>query len=148
MTIQMHNLKPAGGSRKKSKRVGRGNASGKGTTAGRGTKGQGARTGGRNRRKMRGFRQIMLATPKLRGFKSNRPKPETVSLAAVVKSFGANDPVTPKALLQKDMVTSLRFGVKILGGTKTKLKKKLIVTGCAVTASVKKAIEEAGGEVK
>lgn len=148
MTIQLHNLKPASGSRKKSKRVGRGNSSGKGTTAGRGTKGQSARAGGRNRRKMRGFRQIMLATPKLRGFKSQKPKMATVSLAAVVKEFGASEPVSPKALLQKGLVVSVRNGVKILGGTKTKLKKKLTVTGCTVTASAKKAIEEAGGEVK
>lgn len=148
MAIEMHKLKPAEGSRKKVKRVGRGNSSGKGTTAGRGTKGQAARTGGRNRRKLRGFRQIMLSTPKLRGFKSNKPKPETVSLAAVVRVFGAGEPVSPKALVQKGLVASAANGVKILGGTKAKLKRKLTVTGCAVTASAKRAIEEAGGEVK
>ncbi len=149
MAIEMHNLKPAEGSRKKTKRVGRGNSSGKGTTAGRGTKGQAARTGGRNRRKIRGFRQIMLSTPKLRGFKSNRPKPATVSLAAVAKAFASGETVTPKAVAQKGLVASYDKGVKILGsGAKAKLKTKLVVSGCAVTAGARQAIEAAGGEVK
>jgi large subunit ribosomal protein L15 len=94
------------------------------------------------------MRQIMLATPKLRGFKSNKPKFETVSLAAVAKQFGAGEAITPAALKQKGMVSTVRNGVKVLGGMKAKLDKKLSVSGCAVTASARKTIEEAGGEVK
>ncbi|MFH1047577.1 MAG: 50S ribosomal protein L15 [Patescibacteria group bacterium] len=142
----MHNLKPAAGARTKVKRVGRGNASGKGTTAGRGTKGQAARTGGRNRRKLRGFRQIMLATPKLRGFRSLKAKPETVQLEVISKAFEANEAVTPANVLKKGLVSSAKNGVKIIGAAK--LKKKLAIDGCAVTASVREAIEGAGGEVK
>jgi len=144
--LKMHSLKPKSGSRYKPKRVGRGNASGKGTTAGRGTKGQAARTGGRNRRKLRGFRQIMLATPKLRGFNSFRAKPETVQLAAVVKAFETSEAVTPAALTKKGMVSTSKNGVKIIGGAK--LEKKLVIDGCAVTASVRELVEKAGGEVK
>jgi large subunit ribosomal protein L15 len=147
MAIKMHNLKPAAGARTKVKRVGRGNASGKGTTAGRGTKGQAARTGGRNRRKLRGFRQIMLATPKLRGFRSLKAKPETVQLEVIAKAFEANEAVTPANVLKKGLVSSAKNGVKIIGAA-TKLKKKLAIDGCAVTASVREAIEGAGGEVK
>lgn len=148
MAIEMHNLRSAAGSRKKVKRVGRGNASGKGTTAGRGTKGQGARTGGRNRRKMRGIRQIVLSTPKLRGFKSGRPKPATVSLRSVAGKFEAGEVVNPKTLAQRGLIDPTDGIVKILGDAKLKLKKKLTVADCAVTESVKKAIEEAGGQVK
>ena len=53
MSISMHTLKPAHGSRTKKFRIGRGNASGRGTTAGRGTKGQRARAGGRNKLKVK-----------------------------------------------------------------------------------------------
>jgi len=148
MAIAMHNLKPAGGAKRKFKRVGRGNASGKGTTAGRGTKGQAARTGGRNRRKLRGFRTVMLSTPKLRGFKSDKPKMTTVNLEAVAGEFGSGDVISPKTLAQKGMIASAKGNVKILGNAAFKLKKKLSVAGCAVTGSAKKAIEEAGGEVK
>ncbi len=144
--LKMHNLKPATGSRNKSKRVGRGNSSGKGTTAGRGTKGQASRTGGRNRRKLRGFRQIMLATPKLRGFKSFKLKPETVQLAAVAKAFKAGEAVTPAALTKKGMVSTSKNGVKVIGGTK--LQKKLVIDGCSVTTGVRDIVEKAGGEVK
>jgi large subunit ribosomal protein L15 len=144
--LKLHDLKPAPGSRNKSKRVGRGNASGKGTTAGRGTKGQAARTGGRNRRKLRGFRQIMLATPKLRGFKSLKAKPETVQLASVIKAFAANESVTPASLVKKGLVSVTKNGVKIIG--KADLQKKLVIEGCAVTASVREAVVKAGGEVK
>lgn len=142
----MHKLKPAKGSRYAPKRVGRGNASGKGTTAGRGTKGQAARTGGRNRRKLRGFRQIMLSTPKLRGFKSSKVKPETVTVSAVAKAFGTGEAVTPKAVAGKGLVSTHANGVKILGVGQ--VDKKLSVVGCAVTASAKKAIEDAGGEIR
>jgi len=142
----MSNLKPKAGSRSKPKRLGRGNSSGKGTTAGRGTKGQGARTGGRNRRKLRGFRQIMLATPKLRGFKSFKVKPETVQLATVAKAFTGSEEISPAALAKKGLVSKTRYGVKIIGGAK--LKKKLVVVGCAVTESVRAAVEGAGGEVR
>ncbi len=146
MTLKMHNLKPAKGSRNKVKRVGRGNSSGKGTTAGRGTKGQGARTGGRNRRKMRGLRGIMLSTPKLRGFKSHKVKPVTVQLAAVAKAFSASEVVSPAAVLKKGLVSTVRGGVKIIGAAK--LEKKLVIDGCLVTASVRETVEGAKGEIR
>ena len=44
--MKLHDLKPAEGSKKNRKRVGRGISAGQGKTAGRGTKGQGARSGG------------------------------------------------------------------------------------------------------
>jgi large subunit ribosomal protein L15 len=144
--IKIHNLKPAKGSRTTTKRVGRGNASGKGTTAGRGTKGQGARTGGRNRRKLRGFRHIMLATPKLRGFRSLQPKPEVVTLLAVSSAFNGGEEVTVTSLVKKGLLSNSKNGAKIIGNTK--LEKKLIISGCVVTAGVRKAIEAAGGQVK
>ncbi|MBU0625805.1 50S ribosomal protein L15 [Patescibacteria group bacterium] len=145
--LKMHNLKSSTGSRGKSKRVGRGNASGKGTTAGRGTKGQAARTGGRNRRKLRGLRSIMLATPKLRGFKSFRPKPTAVSVAVVATIFPSGTEVSPTSLLKAGLIDEVRYGVKIIGSAK--LKKKLIISDeCSITAGARRSVEEAGGQVK
>lgn len=145
MSLTMHNLKPSKGSRNKRKRLGRGNASGKGTTAARGTKGQAARTGGRNRRKLRGLRQIMLATPKLRGFKSLKPSADTLRLMVVANSFKDNEIVTPASLVKKGLIQNTKNGVKIVSGAK--ITNKLTIKGCSVSASVKTAIEEAGGSV-
>lgn len=141
----MHTLKPAKGARRKSRRVGRGNASSKGTTAGRGTKGQLARAGGRNRRALRGMRRILLSTPKLRGFKSLKKKPATVNVAVLDKAYRSGETVNPDTLAKKRVVTSVSAGVKILGSGD--IKKKLAVTGCAVSGGAKKKIEDAGGSV-
>jgi large subunit ribosomal protein L15 len=144
--LKMHNLKSASGARSKPKRVGRGNASGKGTTAGRGTKGQAARTGGRNRRKLRGFRTIMLATPKLRGFRSLKPKPAVVNLSAIVTVFGDNSEINPTTLLKRGLIKGSGQSVKIIGSAQ--LKKKLIISNCAITTGARQAVEKAGGQVK
>ncbi|MFH2063410.1 MAG: 50S ribosomal protein L15 [bacterium] len=146
MALEMHNLKSADGSRSKPKRVGRGNASGKGTTAGRGTKGQAARTGGRNRRQLRGFRQVMLATPKLRGFRSLKVKPSCVKVSSLDKAFVVGESVTPASVAKKGLVSEYRHGVKIVGGGT--ITKKLHVSGCLLTAGARKSIEVAGGQVE
>lgn len=145
MMLSLHTIKPAKGAKPKVKRVGRGNSSGKGTTAGRGTKGQGARSGGRNRRKLRGLRQVLLATPKLRGFKSSAKKATIVSLAQLDATFESGATVTPKTLSKKGLLTTTG-GVKVLANGK--LTKKLVITGCAVSAAAKAKIESAGGEVR
>lgn len=145
MMLSLHTIKPAKGAKLKVKRVGRGNSSGKGTTAGRGTKGQGARSGGRNRRKLRGLRQMLLATPKLRGFKSSAKKPTIVSLTQLDATFEDGATVTLKELSRKGILTTTG-GVKVLAnGTLTK---RLVITGCAVSAAAKAKIESAGGEVR
>lgn len=144
MALNFHTLKPAKGSKRYPKRVGRGNASGKGTTAGRGGKGQTARSGGRNRLKLLGMRHLMLQTPKLRGFQSHYAKMTTVSLTLIDKAYKNGDNVTPHSLAKKGLVPAGTSKVKVLGG---KLKKKLVVKGCVVTGAAKEAITAAGGQV-
>lgn len=141
----MHTLKPARGSRKQLKRVGRGGGSGKGTTAGRGGKGQTARTGGRNKLKRIGMRHLILQTPKLRGFKSLKPKFAVVNLELINTAFAAGERVTPETLAKKGLVDKWESRVKILG--EGDLKKKILVSGCAVSESAKAKITAAGGEV-
>lgn len=140
----MHTLKPARGAKRTYKRVGRGGGSGKGTTAGRGGKGQTARSGGRNRLKLLGMRHMMLQTPKLRGFKSQRAKSAVVTLDDLSAAFGDGAKVTPAILAKKGLTSGAR--VKILASGK--FKKKLIVMGCAVSAAAKEKIVAAGGEVR
>lgn len=142
--LSFHTIQPAKGAKRSVKRIGRGNASGKGTTAGRGTKGQSARTGGRNRLKYLGIKRLIQSTPKLRGFQSQYGKMASVDLRQLQVSFGSGATVTPSVLAKKGLIASAK--VKILGnGT---LKKKLIVSGCIVSAGAREKIIAAGGEVK
>jgi large subunit ribosomal protein L15 len=142
----MHALRPAKGAKKYPKRVGRGNSTGKGTTAGRGGKGQTARSGGRNRLKLLGMRHMMLQTPKLRGFKSIHAKPETFTLEQLAEKFQSGEMVSPKTLAKKHMIVSTSVRVKVLGSMN--LKKKLLVSGCKVSAAAAEKIVAAGGEVR
>ncbi len=145
MPLNLHNIKPKKGSRKSKKRVGRGNASGKGTYAGRGVKGQRARSGGRSGLKLKGIRPIMLAQPKVRGFKSGKTPPAVVNISILNKTFADGAKVTPKALQKKGLVENIAAGVKILA--KGDIGVKLTIEGCKVSEAAKAKIEGAGGRV-
>ncbi|MEK7567453.1 MAG: 50S ribosomal protein L15 [Patescibacteria group bacterium] len=134
---------------KKTQRVGRGGKRGK--TSGRGTKGQLARAG----RKLRPeLRDIIKKLPKLRGRGRNFLKTrEKISIAINVSRlseiFKNGDTVSPETLVLNKVITTKKssvFPVKILG--EGEIDKKLIITGCRVSASAKEKIEKAGGSVK
>lgn len=146
MKLGLHNLYPGVGSKKTTKRVGRGNASGKGTTAGRGVKGQKARTGGRRGLKLKGLRNLMLSTPKLPGFTSFYAKNQVVKLADLEKAFKAGETVSPLTLKEKKLILDPQKSVKIL--STGELSKKLSFEGCLFSESAKAKIESVGGEIK
>jgi large subunit ribosomal protein L15 len=146
MTLALHSLAPAKGARRKKFRLGRGNASGRGTTAGRGTKGQRARTGGRKNLKLKGMKQMLLAFPKLRGFKSRYQKPAAVTLTRIAKAFASGERVDLKALKAKRLVTKTSASAKLVGtGT---LDKPLHFVNIRATAAAKAAVDKAGGSLK
>src|SRR5262245_32791510 len=126
MELSLHTVRPAKGARAKSFRVGRGNASGRGTTAGKGTKGQRARTGGRNKLKLKGLKQMLLAFPKLRGFQSRYPKPETVTLATLSKVFSGGERIDLKSLKAKELVSKSALAAKVVGSTSVDKKFTLV----------------------
>jgi large subunit ribosomal protein L15 len=127
---------------KSSKRVGRGIASGKGKTAGRGTKGQGARTGfSKNPGFEGGQNPLMQRLPKLRGFRSHRPKAVTV-YAGQLEQF-AGKTVDTVLLSEHGLIAHPYDRVKLLVGGE--LTKKLTVKLQAASANAIGAIQEAGG---
>ncbi|MFH1098348.1 MAG: 50S ribosomal protein L15 [Candidatus Uhrbacteria bacterium] len=149
MPYGLHNLKPAIGSRKRARRLGRGHGSGRGKTAGRGTKGQKARAGGRGGLKRLGMRHILLAQPKLRGFRSLRPKSIAVNVGELERAFFSGALVTTSALVASGLVDPSklrRSSVKVLGDGN--LTKTLSLKGVAVSASAKAKIEAAGGRIE
>ena len=139
--LGIHNLTIK--SKRRAKRVGRGNGSGRGTYSGRGLKGQRARSGGRGGLKRKGLMQMLRSKPKVGGFKSKKPKFETINLDDLQKHFEAGDKVDAKKLLSKGLILAPRPGVKILGAGV--LSKKLTVFASAFSETAKEAILKAGG---
>src|SRR3954449_1183048 len=105
--IGLHSLKPAPGSRKARKRVGRGEGSGFGKTAGRGQKGAGSRSGAKDRARFEGGQMpIHMRMGKLRGphmkksmpFEPFRTHTQTVNVQDLERRFDAGTEVTLEAL--------------------------------------------------
>lgn len=139
MPLAIHTIKSSKGTAKKRKRIGRGNASGMGTYSGKGQKGQKSRAGVSNLKRL-GMRQMLLQTPKKRGFKSIRPNNQVVKIEDINKNFKDNELVNPKALLKRDLIAKIKLPVKILG--KEKLTVKVKFEGVKMSSSVVKQIEK------
>lgn len=133
---------------KRSVQVGRGGKRGK--TSGRGGKGQTARAG---HKMYPQIRDMIKRIPKLRGrgkqsFKSFQEKPTPVNLEMIERAYPSGGAVSPETLLAAKVI-SRQSGrvplVKILGGGS--ISRKITVSGCAISASARAAIEKAGGQV-
>jgi len=144
-TFALHNLRPAAGATKNSKRLGRGTGSGRGTTAGKGSKGQRARQGGRKGLRALGMKYLIQATPKLGGFASLNKKPVTIQVAAL-NCFKDGQTVSLKTLVGAGLIRRFAVAAKVIGNGK--VRSKLIVKKIAATVSAKKAIEAAGGTIQ
>jgi len=150
--IGLHTLKPAPGSRKERKRVGRGEGSGTGKTAGRGQKGAGARSGSKSRPNFEGGQMpIHMRMRKLRGphmkksmpFEPFRTHTQAVNLQDLERRFEAGDEVTLDALRAKGLGTRRDVPVKVLA--KGTLSKKLTIHAHKFSGAAREAIETAGG---
>jgi large subunit ribosomal protein L15 len=143
MTIKVHDLKPAPGSKKRGKRVGRGIGGKGGKTAGRGTKGQKARS-----KVPTGFEggqmPLHMRVPKLRGFNNPfRVEYQAVNLDTLEAS--GLDEVTPEALHAKGLVGKGSL-VKVLG--RGELTRAVTVKAHAFSKAAEAAITAAGGSVE
>src|ERR1700753_2438640 len=121
--IGLHNLKPAPGSRRPRKRVGRGEGSGTGKTSGRGQKGYGSRSGSKDRARFEGGQMpIHMRMRKLRGphmkksmpFEPFRTHTQGVNLKDLEERFDAGAVVTPETLKARGLATRKDIPVKIL----------------------------------
>jgi len=151
-TIGLHSLKPAPGSRKARKRVGRGEGSGTGKTAGRGQKGYGSRSGAKDRARFEGGQMpIHMRMRKLRGptkkmsmpFEPFRTHTQPVNVGDLEARFDSGASVTLDALRDKGLGTRKGVPVKILA--KGELSKPLTVHAHAFSGAARSAIEAAGG---
>jgi large subunit ribosomal protein L15 len=141
--VKIHDLKPAPGSTRARRRVGRGIAGKGGKTAGRGTKGQGARDNVKP-----GFEggQLPLKQriPKLKGFKNPFRVEYNVINLDTLEGFDG-EVVSPETLRAAGLVHKHGL-VKVLG--RGELTRRLTVSAHAFSQAATAAIEGAGGQVE
>ena len=152
--VGLHSLKPAPGSRKSRKRIGRGGGSGHGKTSGRGHKGAGARSGNKRKTGYEGGQNpIHMRMGKLRGphkkmsmpFENFRTRTQPVNLSDLDARFKSGDNVTPESLRAAGLAKR-RDPVKILA--RGEINKKLTVKAHGFSAAAREKIEAAGGTVE
>jgi large subunit ribosomal protein L15 len=150
--IGLHNLKPAPGSRRPRKRVGRGEGSGTGKTSGRGQKGYGSRAGAKDRTRFEGGQNpIQMRMRKLRGphmkksmpFEQFRTETQPVNVETLEERFDKGAEVTPEALREKNLAKKAGVPVKILA--RGEISKPLTVHAHGFSATAREKIEAAGG---
>jgi large subunit ribosomal protein L15 len=150
--VGLHNLKPAPGSKKDRKRIGRGHGSGHGKTSGRGHKGYGSRAGAKDRTRFEGGQNpIHMRMRKLRGpnkkmsmpFEPFRTHTQPVNLDDLDARFDDGATIDPAAMKAAGLATRRGIPVKVLGGGE--LTKKLTVRAHGFSKTARERIESAGG---
>ncbi len=145
--MKQNDLKPAPGSKRASKRVGRGNASGHGTYSGRGLKGQKARAGGITRPGFEGGQlPLIKRLPKMRGFNNIFRVEYSVVNVGRLNVFEAGSEVAPEAFQKAGFITSTRRPVKVLA--EGEVDRALTVKAHKFSAAAKAKIEAAGGKAE
>ena len=142
--MSLSNLIPANGSVRKTKRIGRGNASGQGRTSGKGHKGYQSRSGTKNRFHFEGGQTPLMRRLPKRGFSNYgfRKAVQIVNLERISK-LGL-DTVNPEILVEKGVVKYANIAVKILGNGN--INNPVEVTAHMFSKSAVEKLEKAGGK--
>ena len=143
--MQLNSIKPAEGSKKARRRVGRGIGSGIGKTAGRGHKGQKSRSGGYHKVGFEGGQMPLQRRLPKRGFKSHLLKYNAEVSLTDLQRLGAAE-VDMLTLKQAKLIGEMAKVVKIIKSGELSIK-VAISGGILATAGAKAAIEAAGGSV-
>jgi len=142
--MKIEELKPAEGSRRKVKRVGRGIGSGHGKTSCRGQKGQKARSGGAKGPGFEGGQMpIQRRLPK-RGFKNRFKIEYAVINLEDINTIEELEVVTPDVLMERGFIKNLKDGLKVLG--EGEIHRPLTIKADAFSASALAKIAAAGGK--
>ena len=144
--MELDKLKPAPGSVRSKKRVGRGPGSGTGKTAGRGSKGAKSRSGYSLRYGFEGGQMPLIRRVPKRGFRNIFAKDVVNVNVRDLNRFPEETVVTPDLLISSGLIDKSGARVKVLGDGE--LKKKLVVQAHQFSAGAKAKIEAAGGRVE
>jgi large subunit ribosomal protein L15 len=144
--MKIEEIKPAEGSRKKSKRVGRGIGSGHGKTSCKGHKGQKARSGGTVGLGFEGGQMPLQRRLPKRGFRNRFGVEFSIVNLDTINSLTGIDVITPELLREKKIVRDLKDGLKVLGDGK--IERPVTVRAMAFSASAAEKIAAAGGKAE
>ncbi|HEY8444109.1 MAG TPA: 50S ribosomal protein L15 [Clostridia bacterium] len=145
--MNIHDLGPQEGARRKPKRLGRGIGSGLGKTSGKGHKGQNARSGGGVRPGFEGGQMPLIRRLPKVGFTNVFKKAYNIVNVDALNAFNDGEVVNIDTLLEKGVIKKVEpYGLKILG--RGELTKKLTVQAAKFSASAKELIEKAGGKAE
>ncbi|HEB76788.1 MAG TPA: 50S ribosomal protein L15 [Nitrospirae bacterium] len=145
--MRIDELKPAAGSRKRRKRVGRGPGSGHGKTSCKGHKGQKSRSGGTKGPGFEGGQMPLQRRLPKRGF-SNHPfrKVYAITNLKVLSRIEDVDTVTPELLVERGILKDVKDGLKVLGDGE--LSRPLTVRAHAFSSSAAEKISASGGKAE
>ncbi|MGL4740842.1 MAG: 50S ribosomal protein L15 [Sarcina sp.] len=144
--MKLHELKPAAGSTKAPKRLGRGTGSGTGRNAGKGEKGQNARSGGGVRPGFEGGQMPLYRRLPKRGFTNPFTKHFVTINLDRLNIFEDGTVITPELLLERRVISKKLDGVKILGNGN--IEKKLTIKDCKLSKQAADKIVAFGGKVE
>jgi large subunit ribosomal protein L15 len=141
--MKLHELKATPGARKRSKRIGRGEASGQGKTSGKGHKGQWARKGHKFKEGFEGGQMPLIRRIPKHGFTNPTRKEYLGVNVESLAVFEEGTEITPELIKKQGLANGTCRYVKILG--RGELTKKLVVKAHGFTGTAKTKIESAGG---
>ncbi|HHW90561.1 MAG TPA: 50S ribosomal protein L15 [Clostridiales bacterium] len=145
--MNIHDLSPQEGARRKTKRLGRGTGSGLGKTSGKGHKGQKARSGGGVRPGFEGGQMPLIRRLPKVGFTNIFKKVYNIVNVGALNVFDDDTVVTVDLLKEKGIIKKIEpYGLKVLGDGE--LIKKLTVQAAKFSAKAKEIIEKAGGKAE
>ncbi|MDZ7671413.1 MAG: 50S ribosomal protein L15 [Halanaerobiales bacterium] len=145
--MNLHDLKPAKGSKKRKRRVGRGTGSGRGYTSGRGANGQNSRSGNKIRPTFEGGQTPLFRKLPKRGFNNIFKKQYSVVNVYQLNNFDEGTEITPELLQERGLIDNIaKNGVKVLA--KGAITKNLTVKAHAFSESAVEKIENAGGKAE
>lgn len=145
--MRLHDLRPNPGAKKRRKRLGIGESSGKGKTSGKGHKGQKARSGGSIRPGFEGGQMPLIRRLPKRGFNNKEFKLVfgIVNVEILERHFEAGASINEASLREAGLIRGKIYGVKVLG--RGEITKALTIETDFITDSAREKVDKAGGTI-
>jgi len=144
--MRIEDIRPAEGSTKNKKRVGRGVGSGHGKTSCKGHKGQKARSGGPKGAGFEGGQMPLQRRIPKRGFKNIFRTEYAIVNLDIIDALKDDAVVTPELLVEKGVIKDVKDGIKVLGNGS--IQRPVTIKAHAFSAAAAAKIEAAGGKTE
>jgi large subunit ribosomal protein L15 len=144
--MRIEDIRPAEGSTKNKKRVGRGVGSGHGKTSCKGHKGQKARSGGPKGAGFEGGQMPLQRRIPKRGFKNIFRTEYAIVNLDIIDALKDDAVVTPELLVEKGVIKDVKDGIKVLGNGS--IQRPVTIKAHAFSAAATAKIEAAGGKIE